>query len=36
MPYGEQVNAFEKHLKNLKIYDDLPIKEWMKKAENRE
>ena len=36
MPYGEQINSFDSYLKNLKIYDDLEIKEWMRKAENRE
>lgn len=36
MPYGETINAMEKYLPKLKMFDDLEIKEWLIKAENSE
>jgi hypothetical protein len=36
MPFGESLNAMEQYLPKLKTFDDMPIADWMKKAENPE
>ena len=36
MPFGEMFNGFETHLKKLKTFDDLGLKDWIKKALNAE
>ena len=34
MPYGETLDTMKTYLPNLKTFDDMPVSEWVKKAEN--
>ena len=36
MPFGSSFNALKTHLSDLKLFDDLELKEWVKIAENSE
>lgn len=36
LPFGDSYNCMDLYLKNLKTFDDLSIKDWIKKAENAE
>lgn len=36
MPFGDTFNCFETHLSKLELFDDLPVHEWIRKAQNSE
>ena len=36
MPYGDTFDSMKTYLSKLETFDDLPLKEWIRKAENSE